>query len=208
MIPRRDGHIELLPLTGNLSIPVPTTQVQWIDHKRNSLTDRNLIDGNIFLSGSLGWNTCVNLISAARSAQSSIYYISRYVSKSPTKPTTILPLVYSAISKRKLYPSKAQDSGTRKRNATYLTQIVLNLLNGADECSDQMAASAVYNLPSSVSSHAFVNLYAVDFINYLKSGEKSLQEDSNVWRWRTLIQMTKNLNRTTVMCYLQQEILE
>ena len=57
---------------------------------------------------------------------------------------------------------------------------MLNLLNGADECSDQMAASAVYNLPSSVSSHSFVNLYAVDFINYVKTGGKSLQEDSNV----------------------------
>ena len=126
MIPLRDEHIEQPPVTGNLSIPVPTTQVQWIDHKRVSLTDRNLIDGNIFLSGSLGWNTCVNLISAAGSAQSSIYYISRYMSKSPTKPITILPLVYSAISRRKLYPSKAQDSGTRQRNAIYLMQIVLN----------------------------------------------------------------------------------
>ena len=57
---------------------------------------------------------------------------------------------------------------------------MLNLLNGADECSDQMAASAVYNLPSSVSSHSFTSLYAVDFINYVKSGGKSLQEDSNV----------------------------
>ena len=102
------------------------------------------------------------------------------MSKSPTKLATILPLVYTAISKRKLHPSKATDSGTRRRNATYLTQIVLNLLNGADECSDQMAASAVYNLPSSVSSHSFVNLYAVDFLNYVKSGGKSLQDDSNV----------------------------
>ena len=70
--------------------------------------------------------------------------------------------------------------GSSQRNATYLTQIVLNLLNGGDECADQMAASAVYNLPSFTSSHNFVNLYAVDFINYVKSGGKSLQEDVNV----------------------------
>ena len=42
-----------------------------------------------------------------------------------------------------------------------------------------MAASAVYNLPSFISSHSFVNLYAVDFIKYVKSGGKSLQEDVN-----------------------------
>ena len=102
------------------------------------------------------------------------------MSKNPTQAKSILPLVYTAVSKRKLYPSKAEDSGSSKRNATYLTQIVLNLLNGGDECSDQMAASAVYNLPSFISSHSFVNLYAVDFINYVKSGGKSLREDVNI----------------------------
>ena len=121
----------------------------------------------------------MNFIAAPGSAQSAIYYISKYMSKNPTQAKSILPLVYTAVSKRKLYPSKAQNSGTSQRNATYLTQIILNLINGADECSDQMAASAVYNLPSFTSSHNFVNLYAVDFIKYVKSGGKSLQEDVN-----------------------------
>ena len=138
-----------------------------------------MVDGNVSLSACLGWNTSVNFIAASGSAQSSIYYISKYMSKNPTQAKSILPLVYSAVSKRKLYPSKAEDSGSSQRNATYLTQIVLNLLNGGDECSDQMAASAVYNLDSFISSHNFVNLYAVDFINYVKSGGKSLQEDVN-----------------------------
>ena len=138
------------------------------------------MDGNIFLSAALGWNTSINFVAAPGSAQSAIHYISRYMSKNPTQAKSILPLIYSAVSKRKVYPSKAEDSGSSQRNATYLTQIVLNLLNGGDECSDQMAASAVYNLSSSISSHAFVNLYAVDFINYVKSGGKSLQEDVNI----------------------------
>ena len=102
------------------------------------------------------------------------------MSKNPTQAKSILPLIYAAVSKRKVYPSKAEDSGSGQRNATYLTQILLNLLNGGDECSDQMAASAVYNLSSSISSHAFVNLYTVDFIKYVKSGGQSLQEDVNI----------------------------
>lgn len=57
---------------------------------------------------------------------------------------------------------------------------VLNLLNGGDECADQMAASAVYHLAFFISSHSFVYLYAVDFINYIKSGGKSLQEVVNI----------------------------
>ena len=102
------------------------------------------------------------------------------MSKNPTQAKSILPLVYSADSKRKIYPSKADDAGSSQRNATYLTQIVLNVLNGGDECSDQMAASAVYNLSSSISSHSFTNLYTVDFINYVKSGGKSLQDEVNI----------------------------
>ena len=43
-----------------------------------------------------------------------------------------------------------------------------------------MAASAVYNLPSFISSHSFSNLYTVDFINYVKSGGTSLQEEVNL----------------------------
>ena len=43
----------------------------------------------------------------------------------------------------------------------------------------QMAASAVYKL-SSISSHSFTNLYTVDFINYVKSGGKSLQDEVNI----------------------------
>ena len=99
------------------------------------------------------------------------------MSKNPAVAKSILPLVYTAIRKRKLYPSSAEDKETPRRNATYLTQIVLNLLNGGDECSDQMAASAVYNLGSYMSSHSFVNLYVVDFLKYVKSGGKSLQDE-------------------------------
>ena len=99
------------------------------------------------------------------------------MSKNPASAKSILPLVYTAIRKRKLYPSTAEDKETPRRNATYLTQIVLNLLNGGDECSDQMAASAVYNLGSYMSSHSFVNLYVVDFIKYVKSGGQSLLDE-------------------------------
>ena len=180
LIPTRDAVIDPPPIIGNLSIPIPDSRVHWIDHKRLNDVDGNMVDGNIPLSASLGWNTSVNMIAAPGSAQSAIHYISRYMSKNPTQAKSILPLVYTAVSKRKLYPSKAEDRGSSQRNATHLTQIVLNLLNGGDECADQMAASAVYNLPSFTSSHNFVNLYVVDFINYIKSGGKSLQEDVNI----------------------------
>ena len=58
------------------------------------------------------------------------------------KTSAILPLVYSARKKQLKFPSKAKDQGSSKRNAKYLTQILLNKINGSQEISDQIAASA------------------------------------------------------------------
>ena len=72
------------------------------------------------------------------------------------------------------FPSKAKDQGSSKRNAKYLNQILLNKINGSQEISDQIAASAVYGFNSYISSHEFVNFYPVDLYNYVKTGDESL----------------------------------
>ena len=41
-----------------------------------------------------------------------------------------------------------------------------------------MTASAVYGYDSFISSHSFTNLYVVDFLKYVKTGGKSLEEDT------------------------------
>ena len=56
----------------------------------------------------------------------------------------VIPLALSAIRKCKEYPSKADDAGEPSREAKYLSTIILNKLNAAQEVSDQIAASAVY----------------------------------------------------------------
>ena len=93
------------------------------------------------------------------------------------KTSAILPMVYSARKKQMRFPSRAEDRGSSKRNAKYLTQILLNKINGSHEISDQIAASAVYGYDSYISSHDFVNLYPVDLYNYIKYGGQSLDED-------------------------------
>ena len=103
LIPRRDTIVDPPPVLGNLGIPGPDSRVHWIDHKRLNAVDANMVDGNICLSAALGWNTSVNMIAAPGSAQSAIFYISKYMSKNPTQAKSVLPLVYSAVSKKKLY---------------------------------------------------------------------------------------------------------
>ena len=81
-------------------------------------------------------------------------------------------MVISARKKQMRFPSRAEDEGSSKRNAKYLSQILLNKINGSQEISDQIAASAVYGYDSYISSHDFVNFYPVDLYNYIKYGVK------------------------------------
>ena len=90
----------------------------------------------------------------------------------------ILPLVFSSVKKRLRYPSRADDAGDPSREAKYLSSIILNKLNAAQEVSDQIAASAVYGYDSYISSHAFANLYVVDLFKYLKNKGKDLTDNS------------------------------
>ena len=53
--------------------------------------------------------------------------------------TGIIPFSLSAVRKRKAYPSKADDAGSPTREAKYLSTIILNKLNAAQEVSDQIA---------------------------------------------------------------------
>merc|ERR1711888_154928 len=88
----------------------------------------------------------------------------------------IIPLVSSSVKKRGRYPSRADDAGDPSREAKYLSAIILNKLNAAQEISDQIAASAVYGYESYLSSHSFANLYVVDLFMYLKEKGKSLTD--------------------------------
>ena len=141
IIPIRDANID--PPPEDTPIPPKGTQVLWCDHKRVTDTDANLVEGNVSISATLGWNTSINYISTPGSAQSALYYVANYMRKPINKTSAILPMVYSARKKQMRFPSRAEDQGSSKRNAKYLTQILLNKINGSQEISDQIAASAV-----------------------------------------------------------------
>ena len=140
-------------------------------------TDAKLVEGNIPISATFGWNTSINYISTPVSTQSALFYFGNYKRKPINKKFAILPLVTSARKKQMMFPSRAEDQGSSKRNAKYLTQILLNKINGSQEISDQIAASAVNGYDSYISSHYFVNLYSVDLYNYIKYGGESLGDD-------------------------------
>ena len=54
IIPLRDENID--PPAEETPIPAKGTQVLWCDHKRVTDTDANLVDGNIPISATFGWN--------------------------------------------------------------------------------------------------------------------------------------------------------
>ena len=119
IIPLRDENID--PPPEETPIPAKGTQVMWCDHKRVTDTDANLVDGNVSISATFGWNTSINYISTPGSAQSALFYVGNYMRKPIDKTSAILPMVYSARKKQLRFPSRADDQGSSKRNAKYLT---------------------------------------------------------------------------------------
>ena len=114
------------------------------------------------------------------SCQSALFYISNYMRKSIDKLSGIIPLSLAAVRKRKEYPSRADDARSPSREAKYLSTIILNKLNAADEVSDQIAASAVYGYDSFISSHSFANLYVVDLLKWIKNGGLCFGDELNL----------------------------
>ena len=165
-LPRRSKEIPDPPEED--IFPGKLKNVKWCDHKRLTEVDANLVDGNPLISLAFGWNTCINFLSTPGSCQSSLYYVANYMRKPIGLLSGILPLVFSSVRKRLRYPSRAEDAGNRTREAKYLSSIILNKLNAAQEVSDQIAASAVYGYDSFISSHNFAKLYVVDLFKYLK----------------------------------------
>ena len=124
--------------------PSKIKNVLWCDHKRISEVDANLVDGNPLISAAFGWNCCINFMATPGSCQSALYYVANYMRKPIGLLSGIIPLVLSSVRKRGRYPSRADDAGDPSREAKYLSSIILNKLNAAQEVSDQIAASAVY----------------------------------------------------------------
>ena len=117
--------------------PSKSKNVKWCDHKRLTEVDANLVDGNPLISLGFGWNTCINFLSTPGSCQSSLFYVANYMKKPISLLSGILPLVFSSVRKRLRYPSRADDAGNPSREAKYLSSIILNKLNAAQEVSDQ-----------------------------------------------------------------------
>ena len=158
--------------------PSKLKNVKWCDHKRLTEVDANLVDGNPLISLAFGWNTCINFLSTPGSCQSSLYYVANYMRKPIALLSGFLPLVLSSVRKRTRYPSRAEDAGDPSREAKYLSSIILNKLNAAQEVSDQIAASAVYGYDSFISSHNFAKLYVVDLFKYLKDQGRDLTDSA------------------------------
>ena len=187
LIPRRSDKGELeIPFRSddipappeNELLPLNTRGVLWVDHKRQTDVDANLVEGNPLISASFGWNTCVSFMATPGSCQSALFYVANYMRKPIDLLSGVLPLVYSSLQKKKKYPSRAADAGESSREAKYLSSIILNKLNASQEVSDQIAASAVYGYDSFVSSHSFANLFVVDLFQYIKRNGRAFSDDA------------------------------
>ena len=98
-IPHRSDDIPAPP--DNEVLPLKTRGVLWVDHKRQTDVDANLVDGNPLISASMGWNTSVQFMATPGSCQSALFYVANYMRKPIDLLSGILPIVYSSLQKKR-----------------------------------------------------------------------------------------------------------
>jgi len=82
------------------------------------------------LTGLLGCNTAIYLLSSGQAAKSALFYILKYMTKDPTPPSCTLSLVHMARKTIELHPSLASNSGTTVRTAQHWLLRCMNQFNG------------------------------------------------------------------------------
>ncbi len=90
----------------------------------------NLVPFNDVLTAVLGCNTAPLMVGGNASAQSSMYYMVKYMSKESTELRASLSVMAEAYKHIQTYPSVAPDSGESVRTAQHLTNRFLNSLEG------------------------------------------------------------------------------
>ena len=133
-------------------------------HRKN----RWVVPYNKAMAATMGTNTATYMLGSAAQAQGALYYIMDYMVKDPTAIVNVLSLIHEARRVTNKYQSVADDRDAMERKATrFLTRIVNNV-SVKSEVPVTMAAAALLDMTSTMSSHHFQYVYIEPAVSFLK----------------------------------------
>ena len=126
--------------------PLDTRCVMWELGKggvNGDGTDELVVPYSTSFSAAGACNTAIVPLGCSEQAKAVCYYVLKYTTKDPTALEATRVLVFQAILHMVQHPFTAEDVGSGSRNTKHLLERISNNLQGAQEVSSQMAATAL-----------------------------------------------------------------
>ena len=139
---------------------------------RPSKKAQKQIEANPLLSAFMKCNSCVSFCGSVTQAKAAIWYIPKYLSKSPCDLAHTIPILNAAFNATKKYPSVAEDSGEPQRNAKYLLSKIINKMTGMCEYSQEQVAMALLGMNSYYSIQELWTCWIGDAIKFQERENK------------------------------------
>ena len=138
--------------------PLDTRCVMWELGKGGANgdgADELVVPYNTSFSAVGACNTAIVPLGCSEQAKAVCYYVLKYITKDPTALEATRVLIFQAILHMVHHPSAAEDVGSGSRNTKHLLERMLNNMQGAQEVSSQMAATALLGKPPCFSPDSF-----------------------------------------------------
>ena len=128
--------------------------------RKLSCANANVAEYNDVLTNVLCCNNAVYFMGAGESARAAVYYLVKYITKDSVELQQALPLFSDALKHCQQYKSRAENEGTKERDAMFWAQRIINSLTGTTmELSDTQAAALLLGCSSSVHTNSFRYYY-------------------------------------------------
>ena len=160
--------------------PLDTRCVMWELGKggeNGDGADELVVPYSISFSAAAGCNTAIVPLGCSEQAKAVCYYVLSYITKDPTALEATRVLVFQAILHMVQHPSTAEDVGSGSRNTKHLLERMLNNMQGAQEVSSQMAATALLGKPPCFSSDSFWYAFIWPAIQEVRRHSQSFEQN-------------------------------
>jgi hypothetical protein len=127
----------------------------FLENETHVYEDQYLCETSLLMAALLGCNTNVSVLGGSVQALNALFYLVGYLSKNPVTPNAWRTCVAAALQSAHNNDSLAEDKGSATRNAKFILQKVLNLLNAFAEVSDTQLSMLLLGFNSYKSSHKF-----------------------------------------------------
>ena len=160
--------------------PLDTRCVMWELGKggvNGDGTDELVVPYSTSFSAAGACNTAIVPLGCSEQAKAVCYYVLKYITKDPTALEATRVLVFQAILHMVHHPSTAGDVGSGSRNTKHLLERMLNNMQGAQEVSSQMAATALLGKPPCFSSDSFWYAFIWPAIQEVRRHSQSFEQN-------------------------------